>query len=776
MKTNIENFQQMDSKKIYNHLLPTINRIYEKYKYINISIEEYNNLVLNEINDSKKENIDNYLYEAYLKKKIQNLLNKYIEEKIYDINESFNIINNYINQNFTKTNDYRKATIYFDKLNNYFESYDFIPDIDTIIKLINENNIFGNMIKSIYEHYQSKIIKGNYEEIFNNILLISTIETYCDINGIEIKFEEEKDINDYYDSNDVNTYLREVSKIPLLTKEEEKELAYKIGEGDTKAKDLFIESNLRLVISIAKKYLGRGLQFLDLIQEGNLGLIKAVERFDITKEHKFSTYATWWIRQAIIRAIANKGRNVRIPVHIYERLSTYNKIENILETKLGRKPTIDEIASKLELPVEKVNEIYELKQDSLSMNFLIGDDEESELGDIIPSTEKSPEDISIRDILQQDVRKLLDNCNLTKREKNILMLRYGFDDDTPMTLEKIGDGYNISRERTRQIEAVALKKIRRSKYIKEFADYMEQPDKLLENIKEYREKYSENNANYKTYLKKYNKTKEKENNKMRKIKTIYEYFSGNSKEQIDEVLLKLNDEEKELIKIRYGEDLEHPVFGNLTREQTNKFYRSLIPKIRKNIDNLTVKKEVKENQKPKYKEVPVPFLLGDFTFVKKKTKKKEKAEIKEEQPIVQKPEIKEEQPIVQKPEIKEEQPIVQKSEIKEEQPVIERTEIEVSEKNITKDEYIKMCELLKTPTFEQLLQSYTITEAVIISLKLGYVNGRYFQTDEVSKFLGIEEQEITRITKEALLKCKENLNSLLDDMISSIDKDKTKIK
>ncbi len=270
----------------------------------------------------------------------------------------------------------------------------------------------------------------------------------------------------------VKVYLKEIGRVPLLSSEEEIDLAMRIMEGDEAAKRRLSEANLRLVVSIAKRYVGRGMQFLDLIQEGNLGLIKAVEKFDYTKGFKFSTYATWWIRQAITRAIADQARTIRIPVHMVETINKVKKVSSQLLHKNGHEPSADEIAAELDMPVEKVREIMRVAQEPVSLETPIGEEEDSHLGDFIPDDEApAPADAASHTLLKEQLGEVL--STLTPREEKVLRLRFGLEDGRPRTLEEVGKEFDVTRERIRQIEAKALRKLRhpsRSKKLRDFLD------------------------------------------------------------------------------------------------------------------------------------------------------------------------------------------------------------------------------------------------------------------------------------------------------------------
>ena len=270
----------------------------------------------------------------------------------------------------------------------------------------------------------------------------------------------------------VRMYLKEIGKIPLLSTEEEIELAKRMEMGDNEARKQIAEANLRLVVSIAKRYVGRGMQFLDLIQEGNLGLIKAVEKFDYRKGYKFSTYATWWIRQAITRSIADQARTIRIPVHMVETINRLIRTQRQLIQELGREPSVEEIAKKMDLPPERVNEIQKIAQEPVSLETPIGEEEDSHLGDFIQDDQVAvPADQATFTLLREQLMEALET--LTEREQKVLRLRFGLDDGRPRTLEEVGKVFHVTRERIRQIEAKALRKLRHPSRSKKLKDYLD---------------------------------------------------------------------------------------------------------------------------------------------------------------------------------------------------------------------------------------------------------------------------------------------------------------
>ena len=288
----------------------------------------------------------------------------------------------------------------------------------------------------------------------------------------EEEMNETEAMADTFSTDDpVRMYLKEIGKVPLLTPEEEQELAKRMAEGDEEAKRRMAEANLRLVVSIAKRYVGRGMLFLDLIQEGNLGLIKAVEKFDYTKGYKFSTYATWWIRQAITRAIADQARTIRIPVHMVETINKVIRVSRQLLQELGHDPSAEEIAAEMNMPVDKVRDILKIAQEPVSLETPIGEEEDSHLGDFIPDEDASePSEAASFSLLKEQLMEVLDT--LTPREKKVLELRFGIVDGRTRTLEEVGKEFNVTRERIRQIEAKALRKLRHPSRSKKLRDFL----------------------------------------------------------------------------------------------------------------------------------------------------------------------------------------------------------------------------------------------------------------------------------------------------------------
>ena len=347
---------------------------------------------------------------------------------------------------------------------------------------------FKEMIETLEKvHLDAEAIEKVYEALEQaNVDVIEDLDD-IDQDGLEPdiedleKIEEEIKVDEEFaniDSMDqvniedpVRLYLKEIGKISLLSADEEIECAKKMMDGDDNARKKLCEANLRLVVSIAKKYVGRGMLFLDLIQEGNLGLIKAVEKFDYRKGYKFSTYATWWIRQAITRAIADQARTIRIPVHMVETINKLIRTQRHLLQTLGREPTIEEVAEEMEMPVERVKEIKKVSQEPVSLETPIGEEEDSHLGDFIPDEDApSPSELAAYTLLKEQLDEIIQT--LTPREAKVLRLRFGLDDGKARTLEEVGKEFNVTRERIRQIEAKALRKLRHPSRSKKLKDYM----------------------------------------------------------------------------------------------------------------------------------------------------------------------------------------------------------------------------------------------------------------------------------------------------------------
>ncbi len=343
------------------------------------------------------------------------------------------------------------------------------------LECLEEMNLDAEVVDKFYETLEANgiDIDVGLAGVLPPIDDLTDIEELADI--AEVTEEEITDTDALADTlatdDPVRMYLKEIGKVPLLTPEEEIDLAVKMANGDEDARHRMTEANLRLVVSIAKRYVGRGMLFLDLIQEGNLGLIKAVEKFDYTKGYKFSTYATWWIRQAITRAIADQARTIRIPVHMVETINKTIRVSRQLLQELGHDPSAEEIAAEMDMPVEKVRDILKIAQEPVSLETPIGEEEDSHLGDFIPDEDASePSEAASFSLLREQLEEVLDT--LAPREKKVLELRFGIVDGRTRTLEEVGKEFNVTRERIRQIEAKALRKLRHPSRSKKLRDFL----------------------------------------------------------------------------------------------------------------------------------------------------------------------------------------------------------------------------------------------------------------------------------------------------------------
>lgn len=343
-----------------------------------------------------------------------------------------------------------------------------VLDYQEIMNHFQDVELEAEGMEKVFEYLEKKNIdvKMNEDEDDDDDLLLDDDDD-IDIEKIDLSVPDGIGLDD-----PVRMYLKEIGKVPLLSADEEIEYAKRMEEGDEEAKKRLAEANLRLVVSIAKRYVGRGMQFLDLIQEGNLGLIKAVEKFDYTKGYKFSTYATWWIRQAITRAIADQARTIRIPVHMVETINKLVRVQRQLLQELGREPSPEEIAEVMDLPVERVREIQKISQEPVSLETPIGEEEDSHLGDFIQDDNVPvPAEAAASTLLKEQLVEVLGT--LTEREQKVLRLRFGMDDGRARTLEEVGKEFNVTRERIRQIEAKALRKLRHPSRSKKLKDYLD---------------------------------------------------------------------------------------------------------------------------------------------------------------------------------------------------------------------------------------------------------------------------------------------------------------
>jgi len=499
MKINKKEIINMGVDQFMDLLLPIIKKTHSKYKYLDLSFDDFCQIIRDGLISriEKISDVEDYT-EDFFEKEIQNVTKNHIKEMLSS-EHGLNIINNYINSVIKHTRDYDVILKQFKKVINFFASLKFIPDPDFCINLINENKPLNKVLEAIVSQNLTEIQEGKLEELFHDEISYIFLEAYCVRENIikedDIIAELEKSLENSKSNmsgeednhlfiETINTYLREIGSFPLLKKEEEQELSKRKNSGDFEARQILIERNLRLVVSVAKKYIGRGMLLSDLIQDGNLGLMKAVDKFDESQGYKFSTYATWWIRQSITRGINNNGKTIRIPVHVNEKIKS-------LINLLGHDPDIQEIKQHLKVSTIVATSIYNAYFETISINTNIGDDNGFELGNLIADDRENLEDNVFSDSLKPLIKNILSKVDLTNKEIKVLEMRNGLTGKEPMTLEAIGKEFGITRERVRQIEARALIKIRQSREINELIIYTENEREALETLTHFRDVYME---------------------------------------------------------------------------------------------------------------------------------------------------------------------------------------------------------------------------------------------------------------------------------------------
>lgn len=734
-----------DSEKLNS----IIRQVRKNYTFSNITDEEFNKIIDAEVQMMEKtENINQEM--DVFKKKITISLDKYLKQQLESENAPI-IVTNFIKEKLTVHKNVSQNLNELMKIDNLYKHLGCTLDIDLGINLINNNKTVFDIVQNIVNSNLKTLGALEIESITDSIFVISLLENYCELNHIPIKNLEVEEIDEaVYRNEDIEIvrdatrmYLHEIQKNSLLTKEEEIALFKRFKNGDTKAKNILIERNLRLVVSVAKKYAYSGMEFLDLIQEGTLGLMKAIEYFEPKKGYKLSTYATWWIRQSVVRAIKNNSRNIRLPAYFYVDIRKYVRAYNMLKKKNNMEPSIEELSKELCWNETHVLNVKNALSDTVSLNTVVGDEEESELGDFVSDSKDLTEDVCVDMQMKKEVLELFLKCNLNQKEIKILIYHFGLCGIVPWTLENIGKLYGVTRERIRQIEVKALHKIRNSKYIKEFAIYMDNPNHAVKMIEQYKNEYYgetkftsnllenpkkliERKPNISKIEKDVKFTKEQkkivqeiENKKEEKIDmrecrnahNIYEYYFEYSKEQIDKAIAKLSEDDKKILKKRYGEDFSNPkVDQKLTKEERVQFFAA--------IQHL---KTILDGKKPRPKKVTIAPSTEKLN-----------------EPV-------------------EEALLLPKT------PEEKREEEKISA--MTKEEYINILEIFNRPEFIEMTKTKSIKECIVISLKLGYMDNKYFQTESIAEFLGMEKQEVRDIIKNGLNEFKCKLNQMIDEAI-----------
>ena len=606
--------EPIEFNKLYNRLFPSINRLFKKYFYLELSKEQYITLtksfLLEIYQKHHKEKPDEQKYLELLKK----YLDVYIKMTINEPENTLRIINNYINAKLlVKTNgdnikELRKLSIFLLK-------YDCFPTPKICVELINNNKVLSFILKEAIKNSEIDMINDDN-------IIISLADAYCMINNITYEKTDNVDETQFEEidaslMDSVRAYLLEIKR-PLLSDEEIKELSIKKDSGDIYARDKLIEYNLRLVVSIAKNYTGKGLSIMDLIQEGNIGLMRGIEKYDYTTGYKLSTYVIWWIRQAITRAITDKARNIRIPVHMYAKINKYNFMCRKLQRMLQREPTNEEVAEALNMTTQELEKIITYSLDTISINNIVGD-EETELAAFIPSPDEPLEEQCEKAYLSTEIKEVFSKCNLKDRELQVLLLRYGFLGGAPKTLEEIGQMFNLTRERIRQIENKGLKKIRQNQEVLRLLKYTNDPTEASKNLGTMIVFYQDNKSNNKSIQKnsaieeiqKINATKQRNNEQQlsactplhkaqppkelneshtipqtprKAMFTIFDTFQnlGYTKEEVLSIIEELPPQDKKRIQLRNGLDLDNPMIPeNLSQIHILSYITTTIPNIKK---------------------------------------------------------------------------------------------------------------------------------------------------------------------------------------------------
>lgn len=837
MELTTEKIRTMSFDELYKLLTPTLIKIGKEYSYIsssNTAIDNWLKKIVEEkykkiINSDKITSIN---FSAVVKKNINHYLKKTFTEE-----NGLEIFNRYVDKNIKEG----KETQYsLKKIADFFYGFDYYPSNEIYLSLLN-NKWVSKILAKVVDEKKYLLGKIDIEKIFKDDISTSFVETYCMLNNIKFVQDDidiDNDIDNYMDDKVANYSSLGTS---LLTEEEKMELLIRVKQGDKRARDIMVEKNLRLVIKIAIKYQGRGLEISDLIQEGSIGLMKSIDRFDLKKGCRFSTYATWWIRQAIVRATQEQGRAIRIPSHLNEKSSKIKNVVINLEKELCREPTTEEIANKLNISTKKIEKILNLSQTITSINQRINDDNYSELGDFIENNTATPEEATIEKVTAEEIRDKLSILN--DRQQQIIKLRFGLDGDEPKTLQEIGDIIGCTRENVRLIELKILKKLKHSMYkwrdektisksdvpvynsrtrnniydyfreyskeeinevIEELGDraltvlHMKYGDdfanlifdsNLTEQDKNYLKRYifpklkkaleknkktripkeipliskvsppTDNNEKLDNLLESTNLDAEKVNisetkrerkniitneyikkleigvekmNELENIKTtqnrknkksrsnIYDYFSEYEKSEIDEVIEGLDEKSLMALHIKYGEDFANPVNGTLSEDDKKFIQGCVFPKIKRRLmkkKTIAIKEKIASDDKK-----TISYDEESSTLVDKTSSDKENTGI---------------------------------SELKKE-----------SENNVV-DEYIRSLEIFNRDEFKEITKTKSIKEIIVLSLAFGYVDDKYFFTNSIANFLGIEQEEVTTIIKSGVVEYKEKLNGIID---KSLDK------
>ena len=766
---------------LYNKLFTSIKKLNKKYFFLNLSSIEFETLIKKFLLEIQSKIGEEKLGNEYYISKLKIYLDRHVQFTLQQPDIILPIISNYINKQMKIRIDTIDNIKELQKLGHFLEKYKCIMNPDDYIELISTNTILNTIIKKIVIPNINELSHKLIQYCENDVFVSTLVDIYCKMNNIKYQQEDEMEgldtpddwLDEYNKSqlDSVKAYLLEIKR-QLLTPEQERELAIKTAQGDIYAKKILIEHNLRLVVSIAKQYVGRGMPLLDLIQEGNLGLIKGIEKFDPTKGFKLSTYVIWWIKQAIVKAIADYGRIVRIPVHMQEKYSKYQTVKNRLEKELLREPTLEEIADELSMSVQKLKDVIYYSQDIVSLNTIVDSSEDTELGDFVAADELTPEEVYEHSCLSEELKILFEKVQLNPRELQVLLLRNGFYDGETKKLEQIGKHMGITKERVRQIENTALRKIRMSDYIQNLIDYTRNSAEAAKNIQLIKFFYSQNVYAEKSLQKKggleealkiieaNRKISEEQENRLfspiqsdsqsitlhneknssivnidgynvdlssEKIpveSTIFDEIREYSKAGVQSVISDLSETDLLLLTIMNGSDLEHPVrIKTLPTAIIDMYKETTISNIR----ILLVKKYGVRAMR----ETP-----------KKVTQQKEPIESMRRQTIYE---------------------YFDQCGYTREQ--IEESLKELKIEPFNPEEYIQTLELTKNPIFNELIDQLDTKSAIIVVLRFGYIGGRCFSSESIASMLRIEIPEVTETTTHILNLYKTNLNSVFDKTI-----------
>ena len=749
-----------------DQLREKLDKVIKEYSYIKVSDEYLNKMIgdgVKKINAGSRYDI----VEVQLVEQLTIVFNDYIRKKI-DEDDYSKLVDAFVKKKkIDNINDLYKLT-------ELFASADRNLDIEICEGLIESNKTINNIVSSFVTENERKINNGEFDN--NNIF----IETYCIHNKIEMGDEiedlDEDNLEETSSEEDSATltlfgqYNKEISKTRLLTKEEEIDYFKRLSNGEVEVKNDILKANLRLVVPIAKKYIGNNVDFMDLIQEGNIGLMTAINKFDYTKGYKFSTYATHWIKQAIGRYVGDHSRTIRLPIHINEKLYKVRKIQRQILEKTGKDATINELSKQTGFSISKVKELLDLKE-CTSLDKKINDEEEKTLIDFVFSEDEEPEEVAVNKMLKKYVKDILNE--LEEKERNIIILRFGLNGDDPQSLRQVGNVFHMTGERIRQIQLKALEKIWIKSKEKHLFEYID-----IEN--------SEIN-----------------NNKIlsKKPKCIYyKWFKEYAKEEVDKAIEKLPKKDLEILHKRYGDDLENPSLNEITKKEMTRFYTTIrkhigellesskTPSDDSQIEEIGVANNQDSTSKPKciyykwfneYTKEEVDKAIGnlpekDLEILHKRygddlenptpqklttneTAKFHRSIRKNIASLLLDGNNKDSNNEVVKEEY-------HQNTNNQEASLEQKESVEV--KNyITEEDIANTLKIFEKEEFIELTKELPMKDSIIISLKLGYVDGKQFTTSAISSFFNITEQEVIDATRSGLELFKSKFNEIVDQSI-----------